>query len=194
LGDSSPQFLGFKMTKDTIQAAVIQGWLDKQARVPLRDDPLFKLVWSDDARELRTGTYRVYFGSVFIRETQETKLVPKYSWIKERWVLEQWFSPEVTQNDELPDSFCGSYEPIFVFDKNGEPLPLALLPVQYIVQMALKPQRSAAARESVSKAMQEAKEHLASQQDWDLLNDEGPLVSQLHDGTAILNAWEGKKQ
>ena len=175
------------MTKDTIQAAIIQGWLDKQARVPLRDNPLFRLVWSDDARELRTGTFRLFSGSTFIKEVQETKLTAKYNWIKERWILEQWFPPEVAQNDELPESVQGSYEPIFVFDKAGEPLPLALLPVQFIVQNALKPHRSNAARESLAKTVQAEKEKAAEKQDWNFLNDEGPLVSQFHDGSAILN-------
>ena len=175
------------MTKDTIQAAIIQGWLDKQARVPLRDDPLFRLVWSDDAHELRTGTFRVFSGSTFIKEVQETKLTAKYNWIKERWILEQWFPPDIAQNDELPESVQGSYEPIYVFDKAGEPLPLALLPVQFIVQNALKPHCSNAARESLAKTVRAEKEKATAKQDWDFLNDEGPLVSQLHDGSAILN-------
>ena len=174
------------MLKDTIQANVIQHWLDQQARVPLTDKPLFRLVWSSDVRELRTGTYRQFSAENFIREVQKTELVLKYNWIPDRWILEQWFPPEVAQNDELPETCFGSYEPIFVFDKKGEVLPLALEPVQFIVNIALRPKKSKMLRKSLSEEVKDQKEQAARNADMDFLNDEGPLVSQFHDGSAVL--------
>jgi hypothetical protein len=180
------------MLKDTIQAAVIQHWLDQQPKVPLTDKPLFRLVWSDDQKELRMRTCRQYSEGAFIREIQETGLTEKYSWLPERWVLEQWFPPEVSQTDELPESCLGSYEPIYVFDRKGEALPLALEPVQFVVRTALRPKRSGMFRKSLSEEVRAQKEKAARQADLDLLNDEGPLVSQFHDGSAIL--MPGKRE
>ena len=174
------------MFKDTIQAAVIQNWLDLQAKVPLSDAPLFRLVWSDDQKEMRTGTYRVYTNDVFIREEQITKLTHKYDYISERWVLEQWFPPEIVFSEELPNSVHGSYEPIYVFESKGQPLPLSLLPIQFLVQSALKPHRSEQYRKSLAQTVKEEKDKAAEQADFDLLNDEGPLVSQFHDGSALI--------
>lgn len=182
------------MLKDTIQAAVIQNWLDQQPKIPLRTEPLFRLVWSDDQREKRIGTFRVYTGNIFIREETKVENCEKYSFIKERWILEQWFPPEVAMNDELPDSKNGSYEPIYVFDRESQALPLNLQVVQFIVHTCLKPKKSGQFKKSLFVANKEAQERKAFSADLDTLQDEGPLVSQFHDGSAILNATAFKEK
>jgi len=108
--------------------------------------------------------------------------------------LEQWFPPEVCLNPELPDSIHGSYEPIYVFeDKDGNSLPLVLRVVQIIVRNCLLNTRSTMLRRSEDIARREKVEQIAYNKDMDMLSDEGPLVSQLHDGSAVLNALEKKK-
>lgn len=177
------------MASDTITAAVIQGWLEKAGpAVPLQNRPLFRLVWADDQRELRLGTYNVYSNEgIFLRTERKVERVPKYDWLKEKWVLEQWVPPELVMTEELPESVYGSYEPRYVFaDHNGNALPLNLAVVQFIVQQSLKPKTSEMLKKSILTSNLDAKFEANKQRDFDMLNDEGPLVSQFHDKTAIL--------
>lgn len=96
--------------------------------------PMFRLVWAPDQRELRTGEFDVYCGQLFIRTEVATKEVPKYSYIGERYILEQWHPPELAFTRELPDSVNGSYEILFVFeDKNGNRLPLDIKAIEMIM-------------------------------------------------------------
>ena len=172
---------------DTIDSLLIKSFLKQGPFVPLSTQPLFRLVWSDDQYELRTGTFGKFVDNIKIAEYQATEQVLKYSWIKERWVVEQWFPPEVCLLDELPESKQGSFEPIYVFeDSKGNSLPLKLEVVQFLVQASLKPKTSVMRKQSLSKENTEAREKVAQDITWDCINDDGPLVSQFHDGTAIL--------
>lgn len=107
--------------------------LEKYGR-DLRGRPLFRVVWSDDQFEVRKGTFNDFTGSgILIRSETGVKRVPKYNYIKERWILERlWFG----RNDELPESEReGSYENIYTFEaRDGSYLPLdpkALEPIMY---------------------------------------------------------------
>lgn len=85
--------------------------------------PMFRVVFSDDQREKRFGDYNDFTPSgLFIRSVRETREVPKYQWIKARFVLEQLtVVPEVNMveiNTKL------SYEPLWVFEnQSGDYLP-----------------------------------------------------------------------
>jgi hypothetical protein len=176
---------------ETIDSSVINAWLATMPCVPLSTQPLFRLVWSDEQYELRTGVFAKFIANVKVSEEKRTQNVLKYNWIKERWIVEQWFPPEVCLVEELPESIRGSYEPIYVFeDKGGNALPLKLEVVQFLVKQCLKPKTSAMLKKSISAENTEAREKVAAKQDWEQLADEGPLVSQFHDGTAILNVQE----
>lgn len=51
--------------------------------------------------------------------------MPKYSYLKGKWVLERWIDPALAYNPEIPDSSQGSYEPLYVFqDVNGNSLEI----------------------------------------------------------------------
>jgi len=97
--------------------------LEKYGR-DLRGRPLFRVVWSDDQYEIRKGIFEDYTeGGIFLREVNEARRVPKYSYIKERWILERlWFGVNV----ELPEAEReGSYENLYTFEtKDGRYLPL----------------------------------------------------------------------
>ena len=173
---------------ETIESKQINDWLKGGPKVPLTEQQLFRLVWSDEQREKRWGTF-VHFDmhGNKIGETQKLEECLKYSCIKERWILEQWFPPEVTINPELPESHLGSYEPVYVFEDNsGRSLPLRLDAVQFVVKCAMKPKRSELQRKIDDKNAHEEKDNKIFKADLDLLQDEGPLVSQFHDGSAIL--------
>jgi hypothetical protein len=176
---------------ETIDSKIINDFLKGHTKVPLTDKPIFKLVWADEEYELREGTYAIRDPktTAIIAYAKKVDRVRKYGYIQERWILEQWYPPEVCQAGELPDA-CheGSYEPIFVFeDKFRRALPLNKLVVEIIVSRLGAPTRSEAAIRADLRAQLDARDAQIEKMDWDLLNDEGPLVSQFHDGTAILN-------
>lgn len=109
---------------------IINQRLKSYGRAP-DGSPLWRLAWSDDAREWRRGLFRDFYGQVIIREVFETRFVKKYDFIKERWILERWLP---VRADELPESHSGSFEPVFVFeDKQGNFLPPTLKVVEFIV-------------------------------------------------------------
>lgn len=98
----------------------INEWLDRHLKTP-QGLPVYKLVWSDDAREKRHGTFTDFTESgVYLRTVTETRLTRKYSYIRERWLLEKWFSPEYTISSELPESLKGGYELVWLFETRDE--------------------------------------------------------------------------
>lgn len=120
---------------------IIQQWLSHQGRTP-DGRPLFRLVWSDKATEKRLGTYNDFKGSLFIRQVREVREVPKYNYIRERWIIEKWAPPEEVINMELPESSQGSYELIWVFsDKEGNYLKPTMKAVQFLVDYIRKNQK-----------------------------------------------------
>ena len=174
--------------EDTIEASLIRDFLSRGPKIPLTDKPLFKLVWSNDERELRIGTYNTFdIHGNFIKQETKPENSLKYSWIKERWILEQWAPPEVCLNPELPDSINGSFEPIYVFeDKFGRALPLNGRVVEIIINRIMQPSTSEMFKRSLYKNQKEQKEAEQDKLVESILSDEGPLVSQFHDGTAII--------
>ena len=96
--------------------------------------PNFRIVWSDGERELRRAEVNVFLAKVFLRTEYGVQLLPKYPFIKERFVLEK-FTP--TDNPELVEGYK-NYEPIYVFeDKFGNALPVAYWPASYLANAIL---------------------------------------------------------
>lgn len=172
----------------TIEAALVHDFLKAGPKVSLTNQPLFKLVWSNDERELRLGTFRDYdSNNIFIREYTKVENCLKYSWIKNTWIIEQWVPPPLSYTPELPNSISGAYEILYAFcDINYNPLPILLRVAQIVVQRALEPKTSEMLKKTAYKNKVEEKDKINDKKDWDLLSDEGPLVSQFHDGSAIL--------
>ena len=82
--------------------------------------PKFQVVWSNDETEVRVGTFDEYFGGIYVRTLSGAREWKKYSYLSDKWVLEQLVP---TNNPELKERL--SYEPIYVFqDKDGNYLPL----------------------------------------------------------------------
>jgi len=149
-------------------------------------EPLVRLVWSDSARELRRGEFNEYYAGIFLRTIIGVKEVLKYSWIREKWVLERWFPPEVTLNPELPTSCTGSHEPIYVFQNDkGEALPLSLRVVELICQaMFNQPPDKAQIRDGLAQEIEKRdKNELTALEDG---LEMSVISNQLHSGEAII--------
>lgn len=108
--------------------------------------PIWRIVWSTSQREMRRGKFSDFYGSIFLREVEEVRNVPKYWYSKDRWVLERltYLPPNASIHHELISQtstldiqapvYNGTYEPIYVFeDKDRNPLPLHELVVEAIM-------------------------------------------------------------
>lgn len=164
---------------------LIKEYLKRWGQTP-HGEPRVRLIWSEDAKELRYGEFNEFYGSLFLREFIGVKLCPKYSWIKERYVLERWFPPDVTFDIELPESNQGSFEPIYVFqDKYGRALPLNLRVVELICQaMFNQPPTRAQIREGLAEDL--AYKDKVETADLEDGLEMSVLTNQLHQKEAII--------
>lgn len=113
----------------------------------LDDKPLWRVVWAPEQLEYRHGLFRDFReldGFRYFVDTVETRRVPKYKYIGERWVLERWMPPELCFSPEVPTSQFGDFIPVFVFeDAKGNPLPVTETVVRHLVRIAEKSQGEA---------------------------------------------------
>lgn len=121
---------------------IVDTWLSRQEKL-VDGRPVFRLTWSTTASEVRHGTFNDFSDSgLFIRQITETRETRKYNYVKDRWILERWTPPDRVSSQELPMSFNGTYEPIFVFEgSNGEALPVTLKVVEFIIGHLRKVER-----------------------------------------------------
>lgn len=142
--------------------------------------PMFRLVWSEFQKENRLGEFNEYCGPIFIRTFTGVKEVPKYNYIKDRWILEQWYPPAISYNKELPESRYGSYEPIYVFeDKDGNRLPLNQTVVEMIIYAKYKDDQTPTDRRMRMKLEQEIKDKKLQSYCEDMI-DTSDIISNLH--------------
>jgi len=85
---------------------------DKYGR--LHDKPRFRLIWSTDEFEIRKSTFAYEYDGLDLGTVEDTRKVPKYSYAKDRYVLE-----EITYTRYVPAELVEqepvSYEPLWVF-------------------------------------------------------------------------------
>lgn len=174
---------------ETAESKIITGFLKINApKIPLTDEPMFRLVWSDDTYELRKAVLRDYIGETFIREREVTERILKYNWIKARWIFEQWYPPELVINEELPESNKGSFEPLYVFeDKNGKALPLNQLVIELLLYHTCGRPKSSPDKIRIAiqdeMAEKEAKLDKETEEGLDVSTD---IQSNLHFGEGII--------
>jgi hypothetical protein len=144
----------------------------------LRGEPIFRLIWSEDSFEVRRGVFNDYNGLIFLRTEAAVRRVPKYNYIKDRWILEKWVSPEECFTPELPESTQGSYEPCFVFeDAKRNPLPVTRKVVEFLVNWANGKVRSMS--NSERKTLESSIEEKEIQDFMDAL-EVSPITNALH--------------
>jgi len=165
---------------ETIESKQINDFLKTLVKVPLTDQPLFRLVWSDNQLEHRRITAGKDLGQILIK--------PKYWWVKSRWVFEQWYPPDIVQHEDLPFTRQGSYEPLYVFeDKHGNPLALNKRVIEFMVNHILdKPKSSDMLIKSTleeEQAIKEKEDDLDIDRYFDTSSD---IMSNLHFGEGII--------
>lgn len=130
--------------------------------------------------ELRKGEFNEYYGNLFLRTIRDVRWVRKYSYLRDRWILERWYPPSVAYDSELPNSTQGSYEPIFVYeDKHQNPLPVTFKTLEYIVGAFERPRVSKEQRELEMMNQLKLAEEREVQEFMDMI-DTSVIQSQLH--------------
>jgi len=98
----------------------------------------WRVVWSETEFEKRLGYYPIG-NTRILSEKAEVREVRKYSYIRDRHILERRI--DMLPTAELPEaSMVGySYEPLYVFeDKRGNMLPVRWHPIEVFVRVALE--------------------------------------------------------
>ena len=85
---------------------------------------MWRIVFSDDQFEKRFGTFDDFTSAgLYVRTITEIREVPKYNWVRERYILERLVVVPEFQVRELAGARL-SYEPIYVFQsQSGDYLP-----------------------------------------------------------------------
>ena len=147
----------------------------------------FRLVWSGGLLEQRHGTFTRYAGNVYLGEHTGRELCKKYSYIKDRFILER-YAPEANSNPEIDSD---GYEPLYVFQAdNGDYLVPRLDVCQIYINAYLAIKNGEVQKknakmietedsEQFDKDVKEIEEAL-------MANCSSPLMSQFHDGEAII--------
>jgi hypothetical protein len=105
-----------KTRPHSVEVSIINKRLVDVFGKELNGRPRFRVAFSDDEKEKRVGTFDEFHGKIFLRQFFGVREVPKYSYIKMRWVLEKsaW-------NPEKEIMNHNGFEPVYVFqdkDKN----------------------------------------------------------------------------
>lgn len=117
-----------------------------------RDSPIWRVVWSDDQYEKRETEYndegyRLLFPRVAV--------LPKYQWIKERWILERLvLVPEVNSKELLGRKV--SYEVIYIFEtQQGVYLPPNFNAAKFVIDTIYAAQGKKSMRKYVDDAVKD---------------------------------------
>lgn len=142
----------------------------------LEDTPLFRLVWTSDQFEYRWGSKNVFYGSIYLRTETGVSSEKKYPASPDRWVLEKLL---VNTNPEIEGKT--SYEPVWVFDDEGQYMEPTEKLVHFLIYMLLFYPRK-------KRDLQEeelAEEKAEYQEIYDELDEEFPeLVNGMVKGSA----------
>jgi hypothetical protein len=72
------------------EVQILNKRLEKEG-LSITGEVIYRLVWSNRIFENRFGNFRDFIEgtNILIREVKETRLVRKYNYINERWILEK---------------------------------------------------------------------------------------------------------
>lgn len=157
--------------------------------------PIWRVVWSDDQREKRLSEFTLEGIQLIHPEVME---LPKYSWIRERYVLERLvIIPDINAH-ELPTRKL-SYEPIWVFNDHitENYIPPTFMAAKFVVDTVYAAQGKSGLRkyvdpEGTKEGAREAKEKRISKLEEELFGDESCLMMRTKTGEAVGYTGEPK--
>lgn len=122
------------------KAKEINRVLEKVYGKNLKGEPIFRISFSDTQIEKRFGKFAEFSGPIFLREFCGLREVPKYPYLKAKYVLERWMPPSLAHTHEIPGTSEGSYEPVYVYQTaDGEALSPIEIVAHKIIQQLFNP-------------------------------------------------------
>lgn len=153
--------------------------------------PIYRLVFSDSQTEKRRGEFEEFLGKIFLRRVFGVREVPKYPYVKGRWILEVWLPishPEIYNSE-----YNGSYEPLWVFqDINGNHQQ----PIWKAIQLLISWNENKVRKDAkMVEAEEEEERQRQEQKDFEILDNQMPsLVSKLASKEAVSVPKEYKNE
>lgn len=148
---------------------------------------IWRVVFADDQYEKRM-TDTTDTGIQLL--TPEVRLMPKYPWIRGKWVLERLvLVPEINQEELVGQKL--SYEPIWPFeDKDGNPLPPKWAACKFVVDTVY----AALGKQSLAKYKdpdqdghaEDRRQERVKQIEEELFGDESGLLNMTNTGQGIV--------
>lgn len=99
----------------------------------LEDQPTFRVAWTSDQFEDRYGVHEIWYGGIYLRTEAGVLKCKKYPYKPDRWVLEKRIAnihPEIV-------GAKASYEPVWIFDDEGEYMEPTEKMINFLVYMLL---------------------------------------------------------
>lgn len=117
-----------------------------------RDSPIWRVVWSDDQIEKRYTDYDDHGNRLLFPKVSE---LPKYQWIRERWILERLvLVPEINSNEMLGKKV--SYECLYIFEtQQGVYLPPNFNASKFVIDTIYAAQGKQSMRKYVDEAVKD---------------------------------------
>lgn len=160
----------------------------------ISSDPIWRVSWCNDQREMRM-TDRTPEGLHLLYP--ELKYLPKYQWLKDRWILERLVVVPEFQAAELGGKAI-SYECLWVFEgKDKQPVPPKFEACKFLVDlvyaaMGHRPMQKYIDPESVE-PMEEQKKRIDSLVE-ELFGDESNLLGRTITGEAVAYTGPSKME
>ena len=136
------------MHPETIEAENINKFLRTQEKIPLSSEPLFRLTWSEDDLEYR----RIHEG----KSAGTIVKTKKYPFITNRWMFQQWYPPNISIHEDLPNSKTGGFETLYVFEdstKERNPLPLSQEVIEFLLFHIRRPESGMLVKSTINDEM-----------------------------------------
>lgn len=159
----------------------------------LTGKPMWRVSWSNDQYEKRLTEYTDSGLQLLIPEVRE---LPKYQWVKDRWILERLCLIPDINIGELPTE-RQSYECMFPFENafTGEALPPNLQAAKFVVDTVYAAMGKKSMRRYIDdedKNPVQVKEERINKLQEELFGDESSLLGRTITGEAVAYTGEPK--
>jgi hypothetical protein len=148
--------------------------------------PMWKVSWSNDQFEKRTVEYTPEGLALMYPQVME---MPKYSWIKDRWILERLVMIPDINRAELPADIL-SYECMYIFEnpRTNDALPPKYEACRFVIDTVYAAMGKSSLRKYVDEEANHPVEHKQQRIDTlveELFGDESSLLGRTITGEAV---------
>ncbi len=144
--------------------------------------PMLRIVFSDEQREKLRTRYNDRGAEMLQEEVRE---LPKYQWVKGKWILENLVVIPEFNRHEMADAKV-SYEPLFIFEhqRSGNPLPPRYDVCQFIIHNVEVAKGGKFNTKKYTEDPEKAKKELAAMEEF-LWGNETAITDATQFGTGV---------